>query len=185
MNPVKIIQKYYKINSKSYKFLISHSRAVTKKALGMAKNIKHLNPDVKFIKEASMLHDIGMFLTNEPELDCFGDSPYVCHGYLGGKILKKEGMPKHALVCERHVGAGLSIQDIKKQKIPIPKREMLPVSLEEEIICLADKFFTKNDEFITKEKSINQIRKELIKFGDDKVKRIDGWFKKFNTKNAP
>ena len=179
MEPLKIIQKYYTINSKSYQFLVEHSKAVTKKALEIAKKVPHLNPDLKFIKEASMLHDIGIFLTNAPKIECVGKKPYIGHGYLGREILEKEGFPKHALVCEKHIGVGVSIKDIEKQKLPIPKREMIPISIEEQIICFADKFFSKSEDNLSKEKSLDRIRKGLSKFGNNKVKIFDEWVKKF------
>ncbi|MBP8016802.1 HDIG domain-containing protein [Candidatus Gracilibacteria bacterium] len=179
MDPLKIIQKYYQKDSKSYRFLVEHSKSVTKKAIEIARQIPHLNPDLKFIEEASMLHDIGIFLTNAPKIDCFGQKLYICHGYLGREILEKEKFLKHALVCERHIGVGISIKNIEKQKLPIPKREMIPISIEEQIICFADKFFSKNEEFLYKEKSLDKIKDELLIFGKDKVKIFDDWIKKF------
>ncbi len=179
MVPLKIIQNYYKIDSKSYQLLVEHSKAVAQKAVEIAKNVPQLNPDLKFIEEASMLHDIGIFLTNAPKIECFGKKTYVCHGYLGGEILKKEGYPKHALVCERHVGVGISIKDIEEQKLPIPKREMIPISIEEQIVCFADKFFSKNEEFLSKEKSLDKIRKGLLKYGENKTRIFDEWIIKF------
>ena len=181
MEPTKIIQKYYKKNSKTYQILIKHGKAVANKALKIAKKVKHLNPDLKFIKEAAMLHDIGIFLTKAPEIDCCGDKPYICHGYLGREILEKEGLPRHALVCERHIGMGLSTQEIKKQKYPLPIRDMRPVSIEEEIICFADRFFSKNEKCLTKEKSVERIRKGLMRYGKDQVKKFDQWQKKFQS----
>lgn len=180
MDPIKIIQKYYDKNSKAYSILITHSKLVAKKALEIAKKVPHLNPDLKFIFEAAILHDIGIFLTKAPKIDCFGDKPYICHGYLGRELLEKEGFLKHALVCERHVGVGLTIADIEKQKLPIPKRDMTPISIEEEIICFADKFYSKNPDSLEKEKSIEEIKKEMEKFGAERIKKIDGWIKKFN-----
>jgi len=180
MNPHKIIQKYYRKDSPSFRFLVKHSQAVVQKASAIAQKVPHLNPNLKFIEEASLLHDIGIFLTDDPEIGCFGENPYVCHGYLGRELLEKEGFPKHALVCERHVGTGLSIQDINEQKLPLPKRDMVPISTEEQIICFADKFFSKNEEFLQKEKDIDQIRAGLQEFGTDKVKTFDDWTKKFN-----
>ena len=179
MDPIKIIQKFYKADSKSYKYLTEHCRAVAKKALEVAKKVPHLNPDLKFIEEAAMLHDIGIFLVDAPLIGCFGDKPYICHGYLGREILEKEGFPKHALVCERHVGVGLSIQDIERQNLPLPKRDMMPVSIEEEIVCFADKFFSKSAEDLSKEKSVDEVRKKQLKFGEDKVKKIEEWLEKF------
>ena len=180
MNPLKIIQKYYDKNSKPYHILVKHSESVAKKALEIAKKAKNFNPDLKFIKEASMLHDIGMFLTNAPKIECSGKEPYICHGVLGRELLEKEGFPRHALVCERHVGVGMSIEDIKSEKLPLPKRNMLPVSIEEEIICFADKFFSKKEGQLSKEEKVSEIKKELLKYGKDKEERFDAWLKKFN-----
>ncbi len=181
MDPLKIIQKFYKVDTNLYNILILHSKAVALKSLDIAKRVSHLNPDLKFIEEAAMLHDIGIFLTNDPEIECFGDKPYICHGYLGSEILKKEGFPRHALVCERHTGMGISIQEIKNNNLPLPERDMLPISIEEKIICFADKFFSKDEEFLTKEKSVNQIRKDCLKFGEDKLKRFNEWLEEFNN----
>lgn len=179
MDPLKIIQKYYEKESQSYQFLVTHSKVVTNKALEIARKVPHLNPDLKFIEEAAMLHDIGVYLTHDPECGCTGKSPYVCHGILGKAILEKEGYPKHALVCERHIGVGLTIKDIEEQHLPLPKRDMYPMSIEEQIICFADKFFSKNEEFLTKEKSLDEIRTSLLKFGKDKVEIFAAWVKKF------
>ena len=179
MDSIKIIQKFYKADSESYWYLTEHSEAVTKKALEVAKRVPHFNPDLKFIEEAAMLHDVGIFLVEAPQIGCFGNKPYICHGYLGGERLEEEGFPKHALVCERHVGVGLSIQDIEDQNLPLPKRDMIPISIEEEIICFADKFFSKSEKDLTKEKNLDEVKKELLRFGEDKVKRFNGWLEKF------
>ena len=183
MNPQKIIEKYYKPNTQAYKFLIKHSTAVTEKALEIAKSVSHLNPDLKFIKEAAMLHDIGIIKTNAPAIGCNGTEPYIKHGILGREILEKEEFPKHALVCERHIGTGLTINDIKTQDLPLPERDMTPQSIEEQIICFTDKFFSKNPEYLEKEKPLDQIREQLLKHGEDKVKRFEEWLRLFRPNN--
>lgn len=101
-----------------------------------------------------MLHDIGIFRTDTDGIHCFGTYPYICHGYLGSELVAAEGFPKHALVCERHTGAGLSLQSILEQNLPVPHREMVPLSLEEQIICFADKFFSKTK--LDREKSVEK-----------------------------
>lgn len=186
MDPIKIIEKYYKPDSKAFDFLVRHGRGVARKALKVAEKLSHLNPDLKFIEEASILHDIGIFLTNAPQLGCYGDKGYICHGYLGSELLEKEGLPRHALVCERHVGVGLTIKDIENNNLPLPKREMLPISLEEKIICFADKFFSKNEnsqlvgiDSFREEKPIWKIREIISRYGDDKLRRFDEWLKLF------
>ncbi len=179
MNPFDIINKYYQSNSRAFEILIQHGKQVARKALDAAKKVPQLNPDLDFIKEAAMLHDIGMVLTNATELGCKGKNPYICHGYLGREILEKIGLPKHALVCERHVGVGITIEDIKNYDLPLPKRNMLPVSIEEQIICFADKFFSKNWDSLKKEKSVEDIKQYLKPYGLDKVRRFQLWVELF------
>lgn len=181
MNPIDIIGKYYAPGSLAHRILIDHSEMVSEKALKIAAGMRHLHPNEQFIQEAAMLHDIGIFLTNEPQIGCFGDKPYICHGFLGRKILKREGFPEHALVCERHVGVGITAQDIEIKNLPLPKRDMKPVSLEEKIICFADKFFSKNPEFLCKEKPVELVRAGIARYGKEKLQLFDEWVEIFGV----
>ena len=121
----------------------------------------------------ALLHDIGIFQTDAPSIRCFGTHPYIAHGYLGAEILRAEGFPQHALVCERHTGAGLSLQDIIDQQLPVPHREMLPVTLEEQLICFADKFFSKTH--LDEEKTVEKARNSIAKYGEEGLNRFDRW----------
>lgn len=178
-----IIQKYYLKDSKAYHYLYIHSKAVAKKAIEIATLNNHLNPDIDFIREASMLHDIGIFMTRSQSIGCNGSYTYIAHGYLGRELLEKEGLPKHGLVCERHIGVGLSLKDIQNNKLPLPERDMLPVSIEEKIVCLADKFYSKSHDDLTMPKSINKIIRKLEKYGDEKVAYFKELLKQFNLAN--
>jgi uncharacterized protein len=177
MIPVDIIKKYYRAGSAVYEILLEHSFSVADKSL----NIVQLHPEMPldrgFIYEAAMLHDIGIFKTNAPGIGCYGTFPYICHGFLGSDVLKEEGLLRHALVCERHTGAGLSKAYIIEKNLPVPQRDMLPESLEEQLICFADKFFSKTH--LGKEKSVDKIRKDLLKHGEEPVKRFEKWCKMF------
>lgn len=173
MNPIDIINKYYEQNSNLYNILINHSSDVTKKALDIARNHPELNINIQFVREAGMLHDIGIFKTNAPSIDCHGEYPYMAHGYLGSELLQKEGFPKHALVCERHTGAGLQLQEIIDQNLPVPHRDMMPISIEEQVICFADCFFSKTH--LGQEKSVKKIRYKLARFGERSVNQFDQW----------
>ena len=153
------------------------SEAVAQKALKIAKKFPEV--DKNFIYEAAMLHDIGVIFTYIPKLNPDGKYPYIAHGYLGREILEKEGLPKHALVCERHMGVGITKEEIIKKNLPLPQRDMIPVTLEEKIIAFADKFYSKHPDGIIKEKSVEQIIKELKKYGEDKVKIFEEWLKLF------
>ncbi len=173
MDPLKIINKYYPEDNPLKQILLQHSRDVATKALEIADKHPELNLNKDFLYEAAMLHDIGIFLTDAPGIYCKGNEPYIAHGYLGADLLRQEGYPQHALVCERHTGAGLSLDDIINQKLPIPQREMLPVSLEEQLICFADKFFSKSHP--DHEKSVEKARKSISRYGEEGLRRFDRW----------
>ena len=177
MDPIKIIEKYYPGESEAYRILVDHSRSVADKALAIARMHPEMDLDLTFIEEAAMLHDIGIFRCNAPSIDCHGEADYICHGFLGAELMRAEGYPQHALVCERHTGTGLSLEMIELMKWPIPHRDMLPVSLEEQLICFADKFFSKTK--LGKEKSIDKIRISLSRYGSDTAARFSAWCKLF------
>ena len=177
MDPIKIIEKYYPVESDAYRILVDHSRSVADKALAIARMHPEMHLDIPFIEEAAMLHDIGIFRCNAPSIDCHGEADYICHGYLGAELMRAEGYPQHALVCERHTGTGLSMEMIELMKWPIPHRDMLPISLEEQLICFADKFYSKTK--LGKEKSIDKIRISLSRYGSDTAARFAAWCKLF------
>ncbi|MEW6672314.1 MAG: phosphohydrolase [Thermodesulfobacteriota bacterium] len=179
VDPVQIIAEFYVPGSLAYNLLLNHGRQVAEKALRATARVTHLKPDTAFIREAAMLHDIGIFMTNTPALGCTGKHPYICHGYLGRSLLETKGLRRHALVCERHVGAGISVVDIERQSLPLPLRDMLPVSIEEQVICYADKFFSKVPERAHREYAIEEILSDLKKFGPDKVERFREWMQIF------
>ncbi len=173
MNPLEIIDKYYPEENELKQILLTHSRSVAKKALWIAEQHPELNLDKDFLYEAAMLHDIGVFLTDADGIHCFGDKPYICHGYLGADLMRREGFPRHALVCERHTGAGLSLEQIERQALPIPHREMIPLSMEEQVVCFADKFFSKTH--LDREKSVEKARHSLERYGEEGLQRFDKW----------
>ena len=179
MNPVDFLVQYYDSQSKAFKILVAHGKQVTNKALAAAERVPALKPDLEFIKTAAMLHDIGIFLTDSPSFGCYGKQPYICHGILGSELLKEKGHPELALVCERHVGVGISVEDIQRHHLPLPNRDLIPVSIEEQIICYADKFFSKNNNGQPAEKSIADIIDSLSRYGPDKVQRFESWVQMF------
>ena len=50
---------------------------------------------------------------------------------------------------------------------------MLPVTLEEKIICYADKFYSKKPGALCSEKPLEEVRKEIGKYGEDMLRRFD------------
>lgn len=180
VRPAEIIQKYYACHPKAWQILLVHCRQVTMRTMKVARNLQRTETiDLQFVAEAAMLHDIGMIRTNTPELDCYGTGSYLQHGIAGRAILDAEGFPRHALVCERHIGIGLTADEIRTQNLPLPQRDMLPTTLEEQIICYADLFYSKNKNKLGKEKSADDVRNSLLKFGAEKLIIFEGWVRLF------
>lgn len=174
MDPVQILEKYYDPYSRAYAVLVAHGRQVAAKALAVARQVPHLGPDLRFIREAAMLHDVGIFLTRAESLGCTGRHPYICHGYLGAELLCAMGLRAHAAVCERHVGAGLTADEIRLQGLPLPVRDMLPQSIDELIVAYADKFFSKTGGPAVP-KAEAAILEELARYGEGPATRFRSW----------
>ena len=124
-----------------------------------------------------MLHDIGILRCAAPGIECHGTEPYICHGLLGGEILRAEGLPRHARVAERHTGAGLTAEAIRRQHLPLPELDLLPETLEEQVICYADKFYSKSR--LDQEKTPEQVLRSLAKFGEESVETFRRWQERF------
>lgn len=172
MDPLAVLQRYYTPGTPLYQVLVDHSRQVTDRALAIG---RRLGADLEFIEEAGMLHDIGIFLVKAPGIHCHGDEPYLRHGVLGRELLEPE-FPRHALVCERHVGTGLYPELIERQGLPLPPRDMRPQSLEEEILCYADKFYSKGS---GGELDLQTVRDRLSKHGQQGLGQFDSWQSRF------
>ena len=153
-----VIDKYYPHDNELRHILITHSRCVADLALALAKRLPELCLDLQFVEEAAMLHDIA-------------------HGRQGAEMLRAEGMPRHARVCERHTGAGITREAIETQHLPLPLQDFLPETLEEQLICYADKFFSKTK--LDRQKTVEQAEKSLAKFGEDGLERFRAWVERF------
>jgi len=177
MDYSQIIGKYYRKGSGLREILLSHSGDVARKALEVAARHPELGLDRRFLEEAAMLHDIGIFKTHAPSIKCFGKEPYLRHGVLGAELMRREGYPAHARVCERHTGAGLTKEEIAAQQLPLPHIDLVPESVEEQVICFADCFFSKTK--LGMEKSVEDVRRKMQKFGDRSRGQFDAWCTSF------
>ena len=170
-----IIQRYYTPGNDDYRVLVHHSRQVADLAVVLSQRLidRGVPVDIEFVEEAAMLHDIGMCRTNAPGIHCHGTEPYILHGIIGRKMLDAMGLFRHGRVCERHTGAGITAAEIISQHLPIdPPRDLLPESIEEKVVCYADKFFSKS-RINEPRKTLEHARRTLSKFGEDTVNRFD------------
>ncbi len=181
MDPISLLQKYFP-DREAFRIVLEHSRLVADKALQLARNHPDAATlDLAFIEEAALLHDIGICRTSAAGIGCHGPHPYILHGILGREILEAEGLPDHALVCERHIGVGLTAADVAAQGLPLPERDMTPTTGEERIICLADLFYSKKTGKLGLEKQVDTVRQEIGRHGLHKVAIFDSWVAEFST----
>ncbi len=171
IDPTAIISRFYPAGRYTRGLLLRHGEQVGRKALETLDRAPWLAADREFVFQAAMLHDIGIGWTRCPELGCTGRLPYVCHGVEGRAILDRLGLDRHGLVCERHVGMGISAEQVARHALPLPAREMLPLTVEERLICYADKFFSKSDDG-RHEKSIDEIIAGLGRYEAEYVDRF-------------
>ena len=80
-------------------------------------------------------------------------------------------------MCERHTGAGLSREEVAAQGLPIPVQDYYPETLEEQLICYADKFYSKSHP--DREKTPEQALKSVSKYGEDGARRFRHWMELF------
>ena len=187
----RIIDLYYPEDNAQKRILTVHSRSVADKALRIIDNHPEWQMDKTFVEAAAMLHDIGIVGCDAPGIQCFGSQPYICHGRIGAEMLRnlphhidisslgidEETLQRLARVCERHTGAGISREDVIIQQLPLPEEDFLQETLEEQLICYADKFFSKTK--LTKEKTVEQAKNSLAKFGSEGVNRFKQWVSLF------
>ncbi len=163
MDYQKIIDQYYPADNALRRVLLKHSRQVADRCMAIVKKHPELPVDVQLLEEAAMLHDIGIFKCHAPSIHCEGTEPYIKHGQIGGELLRQLGYERHARVCERHTGTGL------------PGFE--PETLEEQIVCYADKFYSKsNPDHV---RTVAEAAQSLEKFGHEGVMKFLAWAERF------
>ena len=159
----KALELLKRYSSKSFRKILAHSKAVQKVALRIAGKIPEA--DSEFIKIASLLHDIGRFR-------CPPGKNSIRHGIIGAKILRKEGLERYARVAERHLGVGITKEDIKRQKLDLPLKDYVPISKEEKIIAHADNLVF-GEKIGNLKMVIERFRKELGEEYAGRIKKLD------------
>lgn len=167
-----LIERYYHPLSEAYHILVQHSWEVRSLALEIAeRHPRRREIDFSLLDEGAMLHDIGVFLTDAPKIDCHGREPYIRHGYLGAELLRSLGMPRHARIAERHTGSGLTMEMITTQGIDLPPGIYCPETLEEKIVCYADSFYSKTK--LGRRKTYEEVRHSIERYGEEALRRLE------------
>lgn len=206
MDYLALLHRYYPEDNALRRMLLHHSRQVCARALQIVERHPELGANRNLVEAGAMLHDIGIFLTDAPGIHCHGTAHYILHGSLGAQLLRNEAeqLKKEkqqakqlkeeqlqaiqlqeelhfyealARICERHTGTGLTRQTIIERGLPDPQQDLLPETIEEQIICYADKFYSKSH--LERERTITQTLQSLEKFGDEGVEKFRHWTELF------
>ena len=187
IDPLQIIYHFYPQDTPLRQLLILHSTQVTEKALSLAEN-SGVELDLNVVRIGAMLHDVGVGRCHAPSIYCEGTEPYIAHGSIGSEMLRQYGaahnldLEVYALICERHTGSGITAAEVAAQGLPITVKDHLPLSNEEKLITLADKFFSKSGD--QQEKPLPVVRKSMVRFGEASLRRFDELCELFGVKNG-
>ncbi len=179
-----LFRHFYPEDTPLRRLLLRHSLQVREKALALAAS-SGVTLDLSLVRDGALLHDVGVGRCHAPGILCLGEEPYLRHGLIGGEMLRQWGrehdclsaMESLARICERHTGAGLSREEILRQGLPLPPQDFLPETLEEKLVCLADKFFSKSGDM--EEKSRERVVASLARFGPETQERLQALFSLF------
>lgn len=178
INVKEIIDFYYPEDNELKNIYIKHAVKVTELALEMAGRHPELKMDLRFVEEAAMLHDLGIFLTDAPRIFCYGTEPYLCHGYLGAELLRSRGYERHARVCERHTGTGLTKETIADNGWNLPVKDFVPETLEEQLICFTDKFYSKT-KYLETPRTLEQVVESMARISPESAAKVQEWARMF------
>ena len=146
------LHRKYRSNDRT----VSHCQACAKiSKLLSARALEHGHPVNETAAVAgALLHDIGRSQIQS-----------VNHGYVGASILEKEGVDRVVVeIVKRHVGAGISSEEAVA--LNFPPGDYIPRTLEEKIVCFADKLLDGD-----KARPFEEEVKRFVKKGHD-VQRL-------------
>jgi len=119
------LHKKYRSNER----IVAHCRTVARVSIVLADEFDRRGKpvDSKVVLAGALLHDIGRTRVQT-----------VGHGLEGSEMLQGEGVDERVVeVVRRHVGAGISAEEAKA--LGLPDLDYVPRTLEERIVCFADK----------------------------------------------
>jgi len=109
--------------------VIEHCKMVSEFAVKIATAFskKGFDVDVYLVEVSGLLHDIGRSKTHS-----------VDHALIGARIAHSFNLPDVVVrIIERHAGGGIPKEEAKL--LGWPEKDYLPQTLEEKIVCYADK----------------------------------------------
>jgi len=138
--------------------IVTHCRTVADVALVLTNALaaNDVEVDERAVVAGALLHDIGRNRTQT-----------VQHGYVGAELLRAEGVDAVVLeIVRKHVGAGISSDEARA--LGFPEGDYVPGTLEEKVVCFADKMVSSDKvrpfeeevrRFVRKGHDVNRLKK--------------------------
>jgi uncharacterized protein len=148
-------------NNKCPPQVIRHCIAVTDLAVETAKHLeeKGITIDVDLVEAGALLHDLGRSKNHT-----------VDHAIIGAQMAQNIGLPESVIrIIKRHVGAGISADEAAK--LGWPKDTYMPQTLEEKVVCYADKLIDHGKRKPI-ETEIAKLKKENKKEAAERVRKL-------------
>lgn len=133
--------------------------------------------DPALVRAGCLLHDIGVYRLYGPDgrLD---EANYIRHGVLGHETLRAEGFDERLCrFASCHTGVGITKEDIVARRLPLPPEDYVARTADERLVMYADKFHSKSEP--PKFLSCSAYRRQVRRFGEDKVARFDELAREF------
>jgi len=144
--------------------IIEHAKIVMKEAESIAQDIKNVDINFNLVKIGALLHDIGRTQSHD-----------INHGEVGGNLCRKLNLPEElARVVETHVMGGLKPKEAAS--FGLNARSFLPETIEEKVVCLADKRVSGINKVLIEERFekwfLRYGKTEFLKAQIDRVKEL-------------
>ena len=147
--------------------VIAHCQAVASLAVELSEKFEAKNYPINMalIEAGALLHDLGRAKTHS-----------VNHAIEGMQIAQAESLPD-AIICiiKRHVGAGITSEEA--EVLNWPKDNYIPQSLEEKIVCYADKCIS-GTKRIPVETTVKQLQTQKL---EDAAQRVINLYKEITN----
>lgn len=153
---IKILQK-----NKCTPEVIAHCQAVAALALEIAEKFKAKNYSINtsLIEAGALLHDLGRTKNHS-----------VNHAIEGMQLAQAENLPDPIIcIIKRHVGAGITVEEA--ERLNWPKDNYIPQTLEEKIVCYADKCISGNKR-IHAETTVKQLQDQKLYDAAERVRKL-------------
>jgi uncharacterized protein len=142
--------------------VIRHCLSVADLAIETARELlaKGLKVDVELVEAGAILHDLGRSKNHT-----------VGHGVVGAQMAQSLGLPQPLVnIIKRHVGGGISAEEAAV--FGWPKDSYMPQTLEEKIVCYADKLIDKSRR-VSIEIEIGRLQKENKIEAADRIRKLN------------